>query len=136
MLDHRGFSAYITANGLELVEFEPRVNQQTHTATCWIDGPAGQVRSTAVTWMSILTRLLRRSLSSSTGVTTVARSTAQAGFMSTALRSLASSSTDAVTNSDAVSASPLRKNVPSCSPPSITVCTKSVECLLSDGPLA
>ncbi|KAM5535168.1 hypothetical protein V8D89_011104 [Ganoderma adspersum] len=42
MLDHRGFSAYITTNGLELVEFEPRVNQQTHTVTCWIAGPVGQ----------------------------------------------------------------------------------------------
>ncbi|PIL23989.1 hypothetical protein GSI_13740 [Ganoderma sinense ZZ0214-1] len=42
MLDHRGFSAYITTNKLELVEFEPRVDQQTHTVTCWIEGPVGQ----------------------------------------------------------------------------------------------
>nr|VWO98646.1 Pheromone processing endoprotease KexB (EC [Ganoderma boninense] len=42
MLDHRGFSAYITSNKLELVEFEPRVDARTHTVTCWIEGPAGQ----------------------------------------------------------------------------------------------
>ncbi|KAI1795887.1 hypothetical protein LXA43DRAFT_881095 [Ganoderma leucocontextum] len=42
MLDHRGFSAYITSNGLELVEFEPRVNAKTHTVTCWIAGPVGR----------------------------------------------------------------------------------------------
>lgn len=57
MLDHRGFSAYITTNGLELVEFEPRINQQTHTVTCWIAGPVGQVRRTVVAEMVILTTL-------------------------------------------------------------------------------
>ncbi|TBU35987.1 hypothetical protein BD311DRAFT_793163 [Dichomitus squalens] len=42
MLDHRGFSAWITSDGLELVEFEPRVNDQAHTVTCWIAGSVGQ----------------------------------------------------------------------------------------------
>ncbi|TBU50770.1 hypothetical protein BD309DRAFT_1075414 [Dichomitus squalens] len=42
MLDHRGFSAWITSDGLELVEFEPRINTQAHTVTCWIAGSVGQ----------------------------------------------------------------------------------------------
>ncbi|KAI0721099.1 hypothetical protein C8T65DRAFT_692570 [Cerioporus squamosus] len=41
MLDHRGFSAWITSNDLELVEFEPRTNNNNHTVTCWIVGTVG-----------------------------------------------------------------------------------------------
>ncbi|RPD66128.1 hypothetical protein L226DRAFT_609027 [Lentinus tigrinus ALCF2SS1-7] len=42
MLDHRGFSAWITSDDLELVEFEPRTNNNLHTVTCWIVGTVGK----------------------------------------------------------------------------------------------
>ncbi|KAI0748114.1 hypothetical protein C8Q80DRAFT_1270558 [Daedaleopsis nitida] len=42
MLDYRGFSAWITSDDLELVEFEPRTNRNNHTVTCWISGTSGK----------------------------------------------------------------------------------------------
>ena len=41
MLDFRGFSAWITSDGLELVEFESRVKD--NTVTCWVAGTANKV---------------------------------------------------------------------------------------------
>ena len=43
MLDYRGFSAWITTEDEELVEFESRFNDKTNTVTCWIAGPVGKV---------------------------------------------------------------------------------------------
>ena len=43
MIDYRGFSAWITSDDLELVEFEPRTNTKNHTVTCWIAGTVGKV---------------------------------------------------------------------------------------------
>ncbi|KAH9854222.1 hypothetical protein C2E23DRAFT_754053 [Lenzites betulinus] len=42
MIEHRGFSAWITSDNMQLVEFEPRVDEKTHTITCWIAGPVGK----------------------------------------------------------------------------------------------
>ncbi|KAH9946121.1 uncharacterized protein BXZ73DRAFT_36916 [Epithele typhae] len=42
MLDYRGFSAWITVDDLELVEFEPRINEAEHTVICWIAGVPGK----------------------------------------------------------------------------------------------
>ncbi|KAI0362088.1 hypothetical protein OH77DRAFT_1499876 [Trametes cingulata] len=42
MIELRGFSAWITSEDLELVEFEPRVDEKNHTVTCWIAGPIGK----------------------------------------------------------------------------------------------
>lgn len=60
MLDYRGFSAWITSDDLELVEFEPRTNTKTHTVTCWIAGNAGKVREKPCPlWACLLTVSLR-----------------------------------------------------------------------------
>ncbi|CDO68294.1 hypothetical protein BN946_scf184799.g21 [Trametes cinnabarina] len=42
MLEHRGFSAWITSEDMGLMEFEPRVDEKNHTVTCWIAGPVGK----------------------------------------------------------------------------------------------
>ncbi|KAJ2989619.1 hypothetical protein NUW54_g8724 [Trametes sanguinea] len=42
MLEHRGFSAWITSENMGLAEIEPRVDEKNHTVTCWIAGPVGK----------------------------------------------------------------------------------------------
>ncbi|KAI0374883.1 hypothetical protein BV20DRAFT_934733 [Pilatotrama ljubarskyi] len=42
MIELRGFSAWITSDDLELIEFEPRIDQNNNTVTCWIAGPIGK----------------------------------------------------------------------------------------------
>ncbi|KAI0336526.1 hypothetical protein GY45DRAFT_1366035 [Cubamyces sp. BRFM 1775] len=39
MIEHRGFSAWITSEDVALLEIEPRVDEKKHTVTCWIAGP-------------------------------------------------------------------------------------------------
>ena len=53
MLDYRGFSAWITTDEGELVEFEPRVNSKANTVTCWIAGPVGKVRKLSVSKLGV-----------------------------------------------------------------------------------
>lgn len=43
MLTHRGFSAWITSDNMELVEFEPRTDEKANKVICWIAGPIGKV---------------------------------------------------------------------------------------------
>ncbi|KAI0780949.1 hypothetical protein BD413DRAFT_660032 [Trametes elegans] len=42
MLTHRGFSAWITSDNMELVEFEPRTDEKANKVICWIAGPIGK----------------------------------------------------------------------------------------------
>lgn len=44
MLTHRGFSAWIVANGEILPEYLVAVDEVAHRVSCWIPGEAGQVR--------------------------------------------------------------------------------------------
>ena len=107
MLDCRGFSAWITSDDLEHVEFEPRFNHSTNAVTCWIAGMAGKV-SFLSKWFHNHHNppqhpLVRTSLF--TGATMAAMSTVRATSLSMGTRFLGSFSTEKENNSVAASGS-------------------------------